>query len=133
MSLPLSYDLCRLLLLDSASPLNQSWESKRGDNDYQHGGWTFPPSSPRVHERGLPEEQLISSGSMLDAQRIRSYSRTRNREKVALSEAVFVEKDDKQGLIFVVADRAPRRGFSDFSFFLLGIFNIIDLTLEKIN
>jgi hypothetical protein len=112
MSLPLSYDLCRLLLLDSASPLNQSWESKRGDNDYQHGGWTFPPSSPRVHERGLPEEQLISSGSMLDAQRIRSYSRTRNREKVALSEAVFVEKDDKQGLIFVVADRAPRRGFS---------------------
>lgn len=111
-SLPLPFDLCRLLLLDSASPLNQAWEYERGDTDYQHGGWTFPPSSPRVHDRGLPEEQLISTGSMLDAQRIRSYSRTRNREKVALSETVFVEKDDNQGLVFVVADRAPRRGFS---------------------
>jgi lipid-binding SYLF domain-containing protein len=111
-SLPLPFDLCRLLLLDSASPLNQTWEIERGDSDYQHGEWTFPPSSPRMHERGLPEEQLISSGSMLDAQRVRSYCRTRNREKVALSEAVFVEKDDNQGLVFIVADRAPRRGFS---------------------
>ncbi|KAL7430579.1 hypothetical protein ACHAXM_002262 [Skeletonema potamos] len=111
-SLPLPFDLCRLLLLDSASPLNQTWESERGDTDYQHSEWRFPPSSPRVRERGLPEEHLISSGSMLDAQRFRSYSRTRNREKVALSEAVFVEKDDSQGLVFVVADQAPRRGFS---------------------
>ena len=112
MSLPLPFDLCRLLLLDSASPLNQTWESERGDADFQHGKWTFPPSSPRVHEREMPEEQLISSGSMLDAQRIRSYSRMRNREKVALSEAVFVDKDDNQGIVFVVTDRAPRRGFS---------------------
>mmetsp|Transcript_1477 Transcript_1477/g.2502 ORF Transcript_1477/g.2502 Transcript_1477/m.2502 type:complete len:1349 (+) Transcript_1477:106-4152(+) len=112
MTLPLPFDICRLLLLDSASPLNQTWESERGDADYQHGGWSFPPSSPRVHERRLPEEQLVSSGSMLDAQRVRSYTRSRNREKVALSEVLFVEKDDKQGLVFVIADRAPRRGFS---------------------
>jgi len=112
MSLPLPFDLCRLLLLDSASPLNQTWESDRGDADYQHGEWTFPPSSPRVHEKGLAEEQLVSSGSMLDAQRVRSYTRLRNREKIALSEALFVEKDDNRGLVFVIADRAPRRGFS---------------------
>jgi len=112
MTLPLPFDLCRLLLLDSASPLNQTWERERGDSDYQHGEWTFPPSSPRVHERGLSEEQLVSGGSMLDAQRVNSYARSRSREKVALSEVVFVEKDDNQGLVFVIADRAPRRGFS---------------------
>lgn len=112
MTLPLPFDLCRLLLLDSASPLNQTWERERGDADYQHGEWAFPSSSPRVHERGLTEEQLVSSGSMLDAQRVNSYTRSRGREKVGLSEVVFVEKDDNQGLVFVIADRAPRRGFS---------------------
>ncbi len=112
MTLPLPFDLCRLLLLDSASPLNQTWERERGDADYQHGEWTFPTNSPRVHERGLSEEQLVSSGSMLDAQRVNSYTRSRSREKIGLSEVVFVEKDDNQGLVFVIADRAPRRGFS---------------------
>ena len=112
MTLPIPFDLCRLLLLDSGSPLNQTWESERGDADFRHGEWNFPPSSPRIHEKELPEEELVSNGSMLNAQRLRSYTRLRNRERVALSEAVFVEKDDKQGLVLVVADRAPRRGFS---------------------
>ncbi|KAL7543404.1 LOW QUALITY PROTEIN: hypothetical protein ACHAXR_012821, partial [Thalassiosira sp. AJA248-18] len=111
-SLPLSLALCRVLFLDSSSPVNKAWETGRADSDYRHGAWAFAPGSPREFERGSSEQQLISRGSLAGAQRTISYSRMRNRELVRLSETIFVEKDDDQTLVFVVADQMPRRGFS---------------------
>jgi len=112
-SLPLPLALCRVLFLDSTSPVNKIWETGRADSDYRHGTWTFPPGSAREFERNASsEQQLISRGSMVGAQRAVSYSRTRNRELVRLSESIIVEKDDENTLLFVVADQMPRRGFS---------------------
>jgi len=112
-SLPLPLALCRVLFLDSSSPVNKMWENGRVDSDYRHGAWLFPPGSVREFERNAAsEQQLISNGSMVGAQRTISYSRTRNRELVRLSETIIVEKDDEHTLVFVVADQMPRRGFS---------------------
>jgi len=112
-SLPLPLALCRVLFLDSSSPVNKTWETGRADSDYRHGAWMFPPGSAREFERNASsEQQLISRGSMVGAQRTISYSRTRNRELVRLSETITVEKDDVHSLVFVVADQMPRRGFS---------------------
>lgn len=112
-SLPLPLQLCRVMFLDSSSLVNKSWENYRTDSDYRHGAWAFPPGSVREFEKNnSSEHQLISRGSMLGAQRNISYSRTRNRELVRLSETIVVEQDDDQSLVFVIIDQMPRRGFS---------------------
>ena len=111
LSLPLA--MCRVLFLDSSSPVNKSWESGRADTDYWHGAWAFPPGSVRKFERSdISEHQLISRGSMVGASRNISYSRFRNHSQVRLSETITVEQDDERALIFVVTDQMPRRGFS---------------------
>ena len=111
-TLPLPLPMCRALFLDSTSPVNKTWESGRGDIDYQRSDWSFPHGSPRELESNVSEQQLISSGSMAGAQRSVSYGRLRNRELVRLLETIVVEKDDSQTLVFTITDRMPRRGFS---------------------
>ena len=110
--LPLPIPLCRVLFLDSSSPVNKAWENGRGDIDYQRTVWSFPPGAPREFEKNTPEQQLISGGSMVGAQRTVSYKRMRNRELVRLSETITVERDTNQTLSFAIVDRMPRRGFS---------------------
>ena len=112
-TIPLPLSMCRMMFLDSSSTLNRSWEAGRSDINFQHGPWAFPPGSVREFEQtSSSEHQLIAGASMLGAQRNISYSRTRNRELVRLTETVVVVKDDEESLIFVVADQMPRRGFS---------------------
>ena len=111
-SLPLA--LCRVLFLDSSSPVNKAWESSRSDTNYKHGAWAFPPGGSRrdFDSQNASEQHLISSGSMSGAQRTVSYSRPRHRELVRLSETISVEKDDDETLEVVFADQMPRRGFA---------------------
>ena len=112
-SLPLPLAMCRVLFLDSASPVNRTWESGRADTDYRHSAWAFLPGSVREFERdNSSEQQIISRSSMVGAQRSISYTRMRNREPVRLSETISVEQDDERALIFVITDQMPRRGFS---------------------
>ena len=115
-ALPLPLAMCRVLFLDSSSPVNKAWETGRSDYDYRHGAWAFPVGSPREFEQrngaASSEHQLISRGSMVGAQRLVSYSRTRNRELVRLSETILVEQDIPDYLAFTVTDQMPRRGFS---------------------
>lgn len=113
-SLPLPLAMCRVLFLDSSSPLNKTWEADRPDSDYRHGPWTFPPGSIREFEvsSSSSEQHLISRASMAGAQRTVSYGRMRNRELVRLSEKIIVEQDDNQNLHVVYVDQMPRRGFS---------------------
>lgn len=112
-SLPLPLALCRVLFLDSSSPVNKSWEAGRSDTDFRHSEWTFPPGSVREFEKNSSSEyQIISRGSMIGAQRTIRYNRIRNRELVRLSETIIVEQDDlTTGLVLVIKDELPRRGF----------------------
>lgn len=112
-SLPLPLSACRVLLLDSLSPVNRTWETSRADTDFRHDAWMFPPGYIRELEANTRSEQpLISRGSMTGAQRTITYNRVRNSEMVRLSETVMVEQDDMTtGLVFVVKDDMPRRGF----------------------
>ena len=112
-SMPLPLALCRVMFLDSSSPVNKSWEAGRLDTDYRHGEWTFPPGSGREFERASSSEyEIISRGSMIGAQRTISYDRRRNRELVRLSETIVVEQDDlTTSLVFAIKDEMPRRGF----------------------
>jgi len=112
-SLPLPLDMCRVLFLDSMSPVNKSWEAGRSDTDFTYSEWQFSPGSVReIEQSSCSEYQLISRDSMVGAQRTVSYNRTRNRELVRLSETIVVEQDDMTaGLVFVVKDEMPRRGF----------------------
>ena len=41
--LPLPLPLCRVLLLDSTSPVIEKWEEVRGDKNFTRTGWRFPP------------------------------------------------------------------------------------------
>merc|ERR1719410_827427 len=70
-SLPLPLALCRVLFLDSTSPVNRTWEAGRADSDYRHSAWVFPPGSAREFDGNTSpsEHHLISHGSMTGAKR----------------------------------------------------------------
>jgi hypothetical protein len=110
--LPLPLPLCRVLLLDSSSPVVSKWETERGDSNFERTPWTFPPATPREMEQFQSEHQLIASGSMCGAHRTISYERIRNGKSVRLSETHIVDSDDSEKLAFQVSERLPRRGFS---------------------
>lgn len=104
--------LCRVLLLDSASPAIKKWEKDRGDCGIDRTRWSFPPSTSREREQQSSEYQLIVSGSMAGAYRTISFDRPRYGSLVRLSETHTVEADDSNRLSFTVTERNPRRGFS---------------------
>ena len=110
--LPLPLPLCRVLLLDSTSPVITTWENDRGDAQFEKTDWTFPRSAPRELERHASEHQLIASGSMCDAHRTVSFQRPRYGALVRLTEVHTVEADDSNELVLVISERNPRRGFS---------------------
>ncbi|KAL7517055.1 hypothetical protein ACHAWX_006539 [Stephanocyclus meneghinianus] len=111
-SLPMPLAICRVLFLDSTSPVIKAWEGWRGDQDYRRTDWVFVAGSPREFDKNMSEQELISSGPMTGGQRTVSYGRLRNQELVRLSETIVVERDDNQTLVFSITDRMPRRGFS---------------------
>ena len=110
--LPLPLPLCRVLLLDSTSPVISRWESDRGDRAFEHTLWTFPPATPRELERHASEHSLIATGSMCGAHRTSAFDRMRNGSWVRLSETQIVDADDSEKLAVTVSERMPRRGFS---------------------
>lgn len=110
--IPLPLPLCRVLLLDSTSPLVQKWEDDRGDQNFNKSRWAFPPATPRELERHSSEHQLIASGSMCGATRTCSFDRPRYGSMVHLSETHAVDADDAKKVVFLVEEHNPRRGFS---------------------
>ena len=84
--LPLPLPLCRVLLLDSSSPVISKWQVDRGDANFEKTSWTFPPATPRELEQYQSEHQLIASGSMCGAHRTTSFERSRNGTMATLSE-----------------------------------------------
>jgi lipid-binding SYLF domain-containing protein len=110
--LPLPLPLCRVLLLDSTSPVIRKWEHDRGDHNFEKSRWAFPPATPRELEKHSSEHQLIASGSMCNAHRTISFDRPRYGSLVRLSETHTVEADEASELVFTVTERNPRRGFS---------------------
>jgi hypothetical protein len=110
--LPLPLPLCRVLLLDSSSPVISQWEQDRGDVEFEKTPWTFPPATPREGDQYQSEHQLIASGSMCGAHRTSSYERPRNGQLVRLFETQIVDSDDSEKLAFQIHERMPRRGFS---------------------
>jgi len=110
--LPLPLPLCRVLLLDSSSPVIGQWESDRGDNNFSKSDWTFPLATPRELENHDSEHQLIASGSMMGAHRTTTFDRVRNGNFLRLSETQIIDSDDSEKLAFTVSERSPRRGFS---------------------
>ena len=110
--LPLPLPLCRVLLLDSTSPVITKWEEDRGDVNFERTDWTFPPATPRELERHSSEHHLIASGSMMGAHRTTMFDRPRNGSMGRLSETQIIDADDSEKLAFTVSERMPRRGFS---------------------
>ena len=122
-SLPMPLAVCRVLFLDSTSPVINTWESWRGDKEFRRTDWTFASGSSQEFGRNMTEQQLISGGSMAGAQRTVSYGRLRNHEMVRLSETIAVESDDTEKFVFTVTDRMPRRGFSAKARIIIRSFN----------
>jgi hypothetical protein len=110
--IPFPIPLCRVLLLDSTSPLIKQWHKDRGDKNFTHSQWYFPPSTPRELERHSSEHQLIASGSMCGAQRTVSFDRPRYGSLVRLSETYSVDTDDPRKMSISITENSPRRGFS---------------------
>lgn len=110
--LRLPLPLCRVLLLDSTSPVMRQWEKDRGDQRFDRSRWSFPPATPRESETHGTEHQLIASGSMCGASRTTSFDRPRYGKMVRLSEIHTVDADDSKKVSLTVTDRHPRRGFS---------------------
>jgi lipid-binding SYLF domain-containing protein len=110
--LPLALPLCRVLLLDSTSPVIKTWEKERGDFNFDKTRWSFPPAASREPERHTSEHQLITSGSMRGANRTTSFDRPRYGSIIRLSETHAVDTDDSSRLVLSITERNPRRGFS---------------------
>lgn len=109
-SLPLP--LCRVLFLDSTSPLMKRWEIDRGDTNYSRTGWNFPPSSSRRKDSDLPMNELLSEGPMQSGHRTILFDRLRNGQRIRLSETLVVMMDDDEEVSLSISERMPRRGFS---------------------
>ena len=110
-SLPFPFALCRVLLLDSSSPVIVQWEANRGDKNFEKGKWTFPPGT-RDQETYNAEHQLLSKDSMVGAHRTISFDRRRNGTYVRLSETHIVDIDNADTLSLNIVERLPRRGFA---------------------
>ena len=110
--IPLPLPLCRVLFLDSTSPLMKRWEFDRGDMNYSRTGWNFPPSSSRRAESELPMNELLSRGSMQSAHRTVLFDRLRNGQHIRLSETIVVIVDGNERVSLSISERMPRRGFS---------------------
>lgn len=111
-SVSLPFPLCRALLLDTNSPLMNKWESLRGDFNYSKTKWSFPISSPRHKDLNMPENKLLTQGSMVTGTRTTLFDRLRNGQVVRLSEIIIVAVDDVGTLVITIGERTPRRGFS---------------------
>jgi lipid-binding SYLF domain-containing protein len=109
-SLPIP--LCRVLLLDSTSPVIAQWQQGRGDCNFDHSQWLFPPATPRELERHESEHQLIASGSMCGAERSASFDRSRYGSFIRLTETYTVDTDDPKRLSLFIIENSPRRGFA---------------------
>lgn len=110
---PLPLPLCRVLLLDSTSPVIARWEKDRSqDSSFDHTSWSFPPTTARQLERHASEHSLIATGSMCGAHRTSAFDRMRNGTRVRLSETIVVDADDSDKLAITISERMPRRGFS---------------------
>ena len=110
--IPLPIPLCRVLLLDSTSPVVAQWQQGRGDNNFDHSPWHFPPATPRELERHASEHQLIASGSMCGAERSVSFDRSRYGSFIRLTETYTVDIDDPKKLSLFITENSPRRGFA---------------------
>jgi hypothetical protein len=110
--IPLPIPLCRVLLLDSTSPVIVQWQEGRGDCNFDHSQWIFPSATPRELERHASEHQLIASGSMHGAERKASFDRSRYGSFVRLTETYTVEVDDPRKLSLCITENSPRRGFT---------------------
>lgn len=110
--LKLPLGVCRVLLLDSTSPVIDRWEEDRGDKNFDRSLWNFPPATTREHEKYEDEHDLISSGSMRGANRTSSFDRPRYGSLVRLTETHVVETDNPKSVTLSITERNPRRGFS---------------------
>jgi hypothetical protein len=110
--LELPLGVCRVLLLDSTSPVIDRWEEDRGDKNFDKSQWSFPPATPREREQYEDEHDLISAGSMKGASRTCSFDRPRYGSMVRLTETHTVEADNPKTVIIAITERNPRRGFS---------------------
>ena len=110
--LPLPFPLCRVLLLDSSSPVISQWQLDRGEIDFQTGKWTFPPGLDSKYANFNAEHDLLSKASIAGAHRTISYVRLRNGSRVQMSETQVVDEDSKQTLSINIVERLPRRGFA---------------------
>ena len=110
--IPLPMPLCRVLLLDSTSPVVDQWQKGRGDCNFDHSPWLFPSATPRELEHHASEHQLIASGSMCGAERAASFDRPRFGSLVRLTEKYSVNTDDPKKLLLCITENNPRRGFA---------------------
>jgi hypothetical protein len=110
--LELPLGVCRVLLLDSTSPVIDRWEEDRGDKNFEKSKWSFPPATPREREQYEDEHDLISAGSMKGANRTCSFDRPRYGSLVRLAETHTVEADNPKSVTITITERNPRRGFS---------------------
>ena len=110
--IPLPMPLCRVLLLDSTSPVIAQWQQGRGDSNFDYTQWLFTPATPRELEHHASEHQLIASGSMSGAERSASFDRARYGSFVRLTETYAVGTDDPKKLTLCITENNPRRGFA---------------------
>lgn len=109
--IPLPLPLCRILLLDSKSPVLGRWQADRGDFHYQISPWIFP-STKNPEPSYESEHRFLSTQSVTDASRTVTFDRYRNGDVVKLAEHLFVESDNlKDELSLLITEQMPRRGF----------------------
>jgi hypothetical protein len=90
----------------------KKWYHDRGDSEYVKSSWEFPVSSSLKSELHSSELKCISSGHMVGGSRTVTFKRTRNGQKVDLSENHTVDVDNPSELSLSVQEKMPRRGFN---------------------
>lgn len=113
---PLSFALCRVLVLDSTSPVNLAWHKDRGDTNVSTAPWKQEGGDTL---KGASEHKILSRPKGLaGATRTLSYDRPRYGSMIRLSETRTILQDtgtnsETHGMVLLaLSEHSPRRGFS---------------------
>ena len=102
--IPLPLPLCRVLLLDSNSPVIASWKSVSD----RYCPWTFPTD----YDKGITTGKTTDTQLLNTSKNLVGATRYLKDKDGGIIETYFIDSDDEEKVACTISEYLPRNGFS---------------------
>ena len=102
--IPLPLPLCRVLLLDSNSPVISSWKLVSD----RYCPWTFPTD----YDKGVNSEKITDTQLLNSNKNLVGATRNLKDKDGGIFETHFIDSDDEEKVTCTISEYLPRNGFS---------------------